>query len=120
LLAADLRDFEKVIPKLKDILNVGYLTLLFMDSAPTLFLAECFFVYLEKSHVHSILTLIQSHFELASCIVCDHLNTDPRFGSVMIRNLAVSGVGIYSNSDKALFYLDWNIVLRFQIMKRDF
>jgi hypothetical protein len=66
-----------------------------MDRAPTLFLAECFFVYLDKSAVYSILTQIQSHFELATCIVCDHLNTDPRFGSVMIRNLAVTLIGIH-------------------------
>lgn len=83
LIPGDLRDFESdIAPKLLELLDT---------STPTLFLAECVFIYLDPSHGSNILRWSVEQFGKAGImtVLYDPVGLDDNFGRVMVNNLQV-------------------------------
>ncbi|KAJ3350718.1 hypothetical protein HDU83_009446 [Entophlyctis luteolus] len=85
LLGGDLRNWEKdIVPKLN---SVG-----FDPNTPTLFLAECLFVYLPADTIDCILHWC-ANVPIASTVVAyDQIHPDDAFGQMMLENLKLRNI----------------------------
>ena len=83
LIPGDLREFHQdLAARLLEVLDPGI---------PTLFLAECVFIYLDPQHSSNILRWMTEHFGQAGSmtILYDPVGLADNFGKVMVNNLQV-------------------------------
>ena len=91
LVSGDLKQFDSVESHLQE---------LGLDkSIPTLFISECFLIYLTRQESDHILRQIQLHFKDACMLVYEQILPSDAFGSMMIRNLAERDITLYSIHD---------------------
>jgi [phosphatase 2A protein]-leucine-carboxy methyltransferase len=83
LIPGDLRYFEDMQARLKDLLD---------PEIPTLVIAECVFIYLDPKHSDKILQWFANEYSTAglACMLYDPVGLNDKFGKVMINNLQVS------------------------------
>ncbi|KAJ9058947.1 carboxy methyl transferase for protein phosphatase 2A [Entomophthora muscae] len=85
LFAGDLRLFnEELVPKL---ISLG-----FDSSTPSLFIAECVFVYIEPEKVDEILKWISSSTTFSVMVSYEQVLSNSSFGKMMISNLQMRGI----------------------------
>lgn len=81
----DLRNFiDNILPRL---VELG-----FKPSVPTLYIAECVFVYIEPKRVDDILKWIANNSQFAVMVSYEQVLSDNPFGKTMISNLRMRGL----------------------------
>lgn len=55
--------------------------------APTLFIAECVFVYMAHEHSHALLSWLARTFTTAAIVSYEQTNMSDKFGAIMLENM---------------------------------
>lgn len=79
MVSADIRELKQLEAKLQ--------SCRIDKNLPTVFVAECVLVYLDKEYSDRLLKWISAQFHTAAFINYEQVNMDDRFGEVMIVNL---------------------------------